>query len=60
MNEEITITIKMKNGTVYEKKKIPYASFGQNDRVVFWIGKGIMKMVPLADVKECIMYNVPE
>lgn len=59
--KEVTITVKLKNGTTYEKKRVPDAPFGQNDRMVsFFIGDGMLRCIPMENVVDCTLFNVPE
>jgi len=58
--KEITMTIMMKDGTLYEKYKLPSNAFVQKDLITFLTSPTTLKGVPIADVKWFELHNMPE
>lgn len=55
-----TITIKLKEGTVFERKPITPEPFGEHETMVsFWLDETTIRAYPLADV-EYVDVHVPE
>ena len=58
-HDDTTITVKLKNGEIFEKKKIPPQPLGDLERTVtFYIGDGILRGYPMEDVEYFQFYNL--
>ena len=57
--KEVTISVKLKNGEIFEKKKIPPQPLGDLERTVtFYIGDGILRGYPIEDVEYFQFHNL--